>query len=90
MATPLLSLAMSPEVLDQSWQRLRNQHTPWSATVSRDVLQQHLLQHILLCRDQVLSKRYKPASLRQYAMKKPNGKQRIISAQFLHDSANCY
>ncbi len=81
----ILQLAMSAEVLNQSWRRLKKEHTPWSVTVSRDELQNHLLKHLLQCREQVLSGRYKPQPLRQFSMKKTNGKRRILSAQYLVD-----
>jgi len=76
---------MSPEVLDRSWRRLRTEHTPWSINTNRDQLQQHLLLHILEVRQQVLDGRYRPEPLRQFPMRKPNGGQRILSAQFLKD-----
>ncbi len=55
MARGLLKQAMSPQVLDLSWRRIQNQHTPWSVEVSRKQLQYHLLEHILNCREQVLA-----------------------------------
>lgn len=81
----LLQQAMSAEVLDQSWCRLKKEHTPWSVTVYRDEMQTHLLKHILQCREQVLSGAYKPQPLRQFVMKKPDGKNRVLSAQYLVD-----
>jgi RNA-directed DNA polymerase len=85
MARSLLEEAMTPEVLDISWRRLRCEHTPWSFDVSREQLQQHLLGHILRCREEVLSGSYRPQPLRQFPMQKPDGKQRILSAQYLRD-----
>jgi len=85
MGSLILKEAMSPEVLNESWRRLRKEHTPWSPTVSRDQLENHLLKYILECRDHVLAGNYKPQSLRQFPLKKPDGRQRIISAQFLQD-----
>jgi group II intron reverse transcriptase/maturase len=81
----LLEQAMSPDILNSSWKRLHNEHTPWSLNVSRDDLQKNLLKHLLACREQVLSGNYKPLPLRQFALTKPNGKQRVISAQYLQD-----
>ncbi len=83
--TTILQQAMSPEVLDISWRRLRNEHTPWSIEINRDQLQQHLLRTILNCREQVLNGRYRPQPMRQFPMRKPDGRQRIISAQYLQD-----
>ncbi|PWQ98148.1 reverse transcriptase domain-containing protein [Leucothrix pacifica] len=85
MKQSILQQAMSPEVLNLSWRRLKIEHTPWSPTVSRDLLQSHLLKYILESREQVLDGRYSPQSLRQFPLKKPDGRQRIISAQYLQD-----
>ena len=85
MSTSILQQAMSPEVLNQSWRRLQKEHTPWSNTVNRDELQRHLLKYILETREQVLNGHYSPQALRQFALKKPDGRKRIISAQYLQD-----
>ncbi len=81
----ILQRAMSAEVLDQTWRRLKKEHTPWSVKVTRDELQVHLFKHVLQCREQVLAGTYKPQPLRQFAMKKPDGKNRVLSAQYLVD-----
>ena len=85
MAKGILDLAMSAEILDQSWLRLKLEHTPWSPTVSREDLDRHFLQHILTLRDSVLNETYRPKPLRQFPMQKPDGKTRIITAQYLAD-----
>ena len=85
MPKGLLEQAMSADVLDQSWRRLKTEHTPWSFEVSRDQLQRHLLQHVIRCRDAVLEGEYRPQPLRQFPMQKPDGGQRILSAQYLQD-----
>lgn len=85
MAKGLLELAMSADILDQSWNRLKSEHTPWSPTVTREELERHLVQHLLTLRDAVLNASYRPKPLRQFPMQKPDGKQRIITAQYLAD-----
>ena len=85
MRQTILQQAMSPDVLNASWRRLKIEHTPWSPTVSRDLLQSHLLKYILESREAVLSGCYSPQSLRQFPLRKPDGRQRIISAQYLQD-----
>ncbi|ASF46395.1 reverse transcriptase domain-containing protein [Methylovulum psychrotolerans] len=85
MAKGLLELAMSPDILDQSWRRLQSEHTPWSPTVSRDELEHHFVGHFLALRDEVLAGSYRPKPLRQFPMQKPDGKSRIITAQYLAD-----
>lgn len=85
MKHSIIKEAMSPEVLNLSWRRLKTEHTPWSPTVNRDHLQQHLLRYILEVRDEVLDGQYSPQSIRQFPLRKPDGRQRIISAQYLKD-----
>lgn len=81
----LLQQAMEPAVLNQAWKMMKTEHTPWSATVNRDQLQRDLLEYVLDCREAILAGRYQPEPLRQFPMKKPDGKIRIISAQHLKD-----
>ncbi len=85
MAETLLQQAMSPEMLNHAWRRLRSQHTPWSVQVDRDRLEQNLLHYVLQCRQQVLDGSYRPEPLRRFTMRKPDGRQRILSAQYLKD-----
>jgi len=81
----LLEQAMTPEVINCAWRRLRNEHTPWSEQISRDELQWDLMRHILELRETVLTGKYRPAPLRRFPMRKPDGRQRILSAQYLRD-----
>lgn len=81
----VLQAAMQPEVLDKAWNVLKTEHTPWSVTVDRDQLQRNLMRHFLSCREEVLSGRYQPEPLRQFTIPKQDGKQRVISAQYLKD-----
>lgn len=85
MTDRLLASAMSAKVLDQAWRRLRNQHTPWSIDIDRDALEQHLLQHLLEFRQDMLTGAYRPQPLRQFTLRKPDGGKRILSAQYLRD-----
>lgn len=80
-----INLAMAPDALDQAWRKIKKQHTPWSVTVSRDTLQQHLLAYTIACREDVLTGRYCPQPMRQFPMDKPGGGRRVISAQYLQD-----
>lgn len=81
----VLETAMQPETLDKAWNLLKTEHTPWSVTVDREQLQRNLMRYLLQCREEVLSGRYQPEPLRQFTMAKPDGKQRVISAQYLRD-----
>ncbi len=85
MKTSLLEQAMAPEALDRAWRRLKTEHTPWSPDTNRDELQYHLMRHLLECREEVLSGGYRPLPLRQFPMRKPDGRIRVISAQYLKD-----
>ncbi len=84
-SSPLLEQAMGPKTLDQAWRRLRREHTPWSVTVSRESLEQHLFAHILTCRAEILGGKYRPQPIRRFPMEKPGGGRRILSAQYLCD-----
>lgn len=81
----ILATAMQPDILDKAWNMLKIEHTPWSVTVDREQLQRNLMRHLLQCREEVLSGRYQPEPLRQFTLPKPDGKQRVISAQYLKD-----
>jgi RNA-directed DNA polymerase len=85
MKTSLLEQAMSPQVLDRAWRKLQGEHTPWSPDIDRDALQHHLLRHLLACRQEVLDGGYRPLPLRQFPLRKPDGRQRVLSAQYLKD-----
>jgi group II intron reverse transcriptase/maturase len=85
VAKGLLERAMSADILDQSWNRLKSEHTPWSETVTREELDRHLMRHLFTLRDAVLNASYRPKPLRQFPMLKPDGTKRIITAQYLAD-----
>lgn len=85
MKASLLAQAMTPEVLDRAWRKLKGEHTPWSPTVSREDAQRHLMRHLLECRQEVLDGAYRPQPLRQFTMRKPDGRQRVLTAQYLKD-----
>ena len=81
----LLEEAMAPTTLDQAWRRLKGEHTPWSPDVDRERLGRHLMRYLLECRQEVLAGRYRPLPLRQFTLPKPNGGQRVLTAQYLRD-----
>ncbi|MFZ1342877.1 reverse transcriptase domain-containing protein [Thiothrix eikelboomii] len=81
----LLESVLQPGVLDETWRRLRTEHTPWSKGVDRDQLEQHLLRHVLELLGDVRANRYRPEPLRQFTIPKKDGHKRVISAQFLRD-----
>lgn len=81
----LLEQALSPEVLNQSWRRVKREHTPWSSKVSRQQLDWHFVRYLLELRDDVFADRYRAEPLRRFTLRKADGKQRILSAQYLRD-----
>lgn len=81
----LLEQAMQPDMIDQSWRKLKTEHTPWTPQVNRKVLEQHLLLHILSLREAVLAGKYRPAPQRRFTMDKSDGGKRVLSAQYLSD-----
>jgi group II intron reverse transcriptase/maturase len=81
----LLDQAMSPEGLNSTWKRLNKDPAPWSVQVTNKDLNRDTLLHLLRCREQVLLSRYLPQPLRKFTLPKPNGKKRVLSAQFLQD-----
>lgn len=85
MKTSLLDQAMAPEALNQAWRRLKTEHTPWAPDIAREELQHNLMRHLLECRAQVLDGSYRPLPLRQFPMPKPDGRIRVITAQYLKD-----
>lgn len=85
MTVSVLEQAMSPDVVDRAWRKLKGEHTPWSPGVSREDAQRHLMRHLLECRQEVLDGAYRPLPLRQFAVRKPGGRRRVLSAQFLKD-----
>ncbi len=85
MADSPLEAAMDPAVLNASWRRLRSEHTPWMPGVSRDECERDLVRHLFELREDVLAGKYRPCPLRQFPLKKPDGRRRIISAQYLRD-----
>lgn len=85
MTATLLEDAMAPAALDRAWRKLKGEHTPWSPTVSREEAQRHLMRYLLECRQQVLDGAYRPQPLRQFTLRKPDGRQRVITAQYLQD-----
>lgn len=81
----LLEQVLQPDVLDEAWRRVRNEHTPWSKGVDRDQLEQHLLLHVLSLVDDLRGNRFRPEPLRQFTIPKTDGRKRVISAQYLRD-----
>ena len=81
----LLDRMLSPEILDRAWRRLRRDRTVWDVGISREEMERHALKHILHLVGQVREGSYRPAGLRRFAVRKPSGGLRVLSALTLRD-----
>ncbi|MBE2294546.1 MAG: Retron-type reverse transcriptase [Phycisphaerales bacterium] len=81
----LLDLALSPATLNAAWKRLRPDKTVWRPGLPRWEMEKDWVLHLLELADELRSGRYRPAPLRQFAIEKGDGKQRVLSALSLRD-----
>ena len=81
----LLKKAASPEVLNDSWKRLKNDKAMWSENISRKEMEKNIVFHLTKLADDLRSGSYKPSNVRFSTITKANGKKRIISAFTLRD-----
>lgn len=81
----LLERALSPEVMDRAWRRLRTDKAVWEPGMPRSEMERNLVMHLLELRDEVKGRRYRPAPLRQFPVPKGDGRLRILSALSLRD-----
>jgi len=81
----LLDQALSPTALNAAWKRLHLDKTVWRPGLPRWEMEKDLVLHLLELVDDLRSGRYRPAPLRQFTIKKGDGKQRVLSALSLRD-----
>lgn len=81
----LLDRALSPAVLNAAWKRLHPDKTVWRPGLPRWEMEKDTVLHLLELVDELRSGRYRPAPLRQFAIEKGDGKQRVLSALSLRD-----
>lgn len=81
----LLERALSPDVLNLSWKRLRSDKTVWRPGLPRWEMERNLVLHLQELVDDLKTGRYRPAPLRQFTILKGDGKQRVLSALSLRD-----
>ncbi len=81
----LLDRALSPEVMNAAWKRLRHEKTVWQPGVARWDIEPNLMLHLLGLIDELRSGRYRPAPLRQFTIERGDGKRRVLSALSLRD-----
>ena len=75
----------SPDNANRAWHHLRRDQAPWSPGVSSDTLRRHLPLHLMDLVQDLESGHYRPLPVRQYALCKPDGGQRILSVYYLRD-----
>lgn len=83
--TPLLQQALAPETLDLAWRRLSSDRAVWRPGLTRPNMERNLLKHLLELRDEVLDGNYRPGGLRQFTLRKADGRLRVLSALTLRD-----
>lgn len=80
-----LDRALTPAALNVAWKRLRADKTVWRPGLSRREMEKNWVLHVLELVDELRGGRYRPAPLRQFTIKKGDGKQRVLSALSLRD-----
>lgn len=81
----LLAAVTAPANVNCAWRHLRRDRAPWSPTVDREALGHNLPLYLLELTESIVTQRYRPLSVRQYAIAKPSGGQRVLSLYFLRD-----
>lgn len=81
----LLNRAVSPEIMNAAWRKLRGDNAVWRSGMSRSGMERDLAYHLLNLHDELRSGRYLPDPVRFFPVNKGDGKQRIISALTLRD-----
>lgn len=81
----LMVRMLDAENVNRAWRHLRRDRAPWSPEVDGDLLRRHLPLHLLALTRDLESGRYRPLSVRQYAVRKPDGGRRILSMYYLCD-----
>lgn len=80
-----LESALQPGNLDRAWRAMNGDRAPWQPGLPRQEMEGQRLRHQLALIEQVRSGRYRPESMRQFAVPKANGGERILSALYLRD-----
>ncbi|KPA09633.1 reverse transcriptase family protein, partial [Candidatus Magnetomorum sp. HK-1] len=81
----LMQQIASPEVLNDSWKRHRNDRAVWSENMSRREMEKDIVFHLTTLANELKSGSYKPSNVRFSTVSKADGKKRIISALTLRD-----
>lgn len=81
----LLDQALQPANASRAWKRLRNDRAPWRAGIDNGRPQDDATYQLLTLIDELRAGRYRPDRLRRFTVKKPNGKERVLSALSLRD-----
>jgi len=81
----LLKEAASPEILNSSWKKLKNDMAIWSENISKKDMERNIVYHFTKLADEMKSGKYKPSNVRFSSVLKANGEKRIVSAFTLRD-----
>ncbi|MBK8510492.1 MAG: reverse transcriptase domain-containing protein [Candidatus Competibacter sp.] len=80
-----LDRALTPAALNAAWKRLSGDNTVWRPGLPRREMEKNWVLHMLELVDELRAGRYRPAPLRQFTIKKGDGKERVLSALSLRD-----
>lgn len=80
-----LDAVLDPDNLNRAWRRLRGDKAVWLPGLPRAEMERDLLRHLLTLIEEVRDGRYRPAPLRRFTVRKPDGRQRVLSAFCLRD-----
>lgn len=80
-----LDAVLDPDNLNRAWRRLRGDKAVWLPGLPRAEMERDLLRHLLTLIEEVRDARYRPAPLRRFTVRKPDGRQRVLSAFCLRD-----
>lgn len=81
----LLDQALAADNVNLAWRRLRSDRAVWQPGLSRAEMEPHFVRHLLELLTALRDGSYRPAPLRQFAIAKASGGQRVISAACLRD-----
>lgn len=80
-----LDAALHPANLDRAWRAMNSDRAPWLPGLRREEMEGQRLKHQLALIDDVRAGRYRTESMRQFAIPKANGGERVLSALYLRD-----
>jgi len=80
-----LEAALQPANLDKAWRAMNGDRAHWQPGMAREEMEGQRLRHQLALIETVRQGRYRPEPMRQFAVPKANGGERVLSALYLRD-----